>query len=246
MVRQRASGLWLPSLSETFRFGNRRLPPIAGGAPQVLVQHNGNSGTQPTNYLSSPTSGNLLVAFTTGNGATGTNCTIADTRGFTWQRLPLFQSSTGGDTLTAFWTFATATGAEGVTMTWVGATWSETHIAEFSGVPLSAVLDGPAQTAQGTSATINTPSFTTKFPDDLILHYVTCGNSGTPNSPWTLIDATAGDPTSCQLDVGPGTYNPNVTQTSGTFASMVFALGASGDVGQPFVREYPSQHFGPF
>lgn len=215
------------------------MPPLAGAAPMALVQHNGNSGVQPVNYLSNVTSGNFLVAFTAGTAQGGTNCTIADTRGFTWQRLPLFSSSTANVTQTAFWAFATASGAEGVTMTWTGVAWSETHVAEFSGVPLGAVLDGAAIQAQGTAATINTPSFTTTLPDDLILNYCTCGNTGAVNSPWTVIDNTAGDPTSCQLDVAPGTYAPNVTQTSAVFASLVFAFGLPATAAPFIPRRMP-------
>jgi hypothetical protein len=180
-------------------------------------------------YGSSPTVNNVLVVV----GVTYSSASVvslADSIVNTWSsfaNLP-YASTTDGATLGMWWCINKSTAADTVTLTWTGtATGCELYVAEF--VPSGVVsVDGTSGGAQGTTGTINTPTITTTGSSDLLLAYCSSANALTVNTPWTLLGTQSGDDVIYALGQPAGTYNPNFTQTSGTFAAVIGALKAAG------------------
>lgn len=200
---------------------------------QALVQQTSiGSGGSPVSkaYATNPTANNLLIAISVLFSGTGTVSGISDTIGNTWNTwtgLP-FQSATGLATLAAYYAFNTTTAADTVTITSSNSTL-ELYIAEFSGVSTSAVADGAAGTADGASgATVTTPSITTTGGDDLLLSAFAGGYSSFGGSTPTWVQGGtdgSGEAWGYALDQTAGTYNQDINQSSGAFASIVVALG---------------------
>jgi hypothetical protein len=127
----------------------------------------------------------------------------------------------------------------------IGNTWNTFANFPFRSATAGTVAsDGTSGGAQGTSGTIATPTITTSDSDDLLLNYVSSANAQTVHTPWTQLETQQGDTFNIILDVAAGTTAPNATQTSGTFASLVAALGTTG--GSSAASHFPQFSAIPF
>jgi hypothetical protein len=221
--------------------------------PWTTQQHisTSNTGTGTTlaqAFASSPTVNNILVVCGVCYDSGGTvTITIADTIGNTWNTFANFpfRSATAGITGYIWWCQNNSTAADTVTITLHNTTAGrELYIAEFVPPAGTVASDGTSGGAQGTSGTIATPTITTSDSDDLLLNYVSSANAQTVHTPWTQLETQQGDTFNIILDVAAGTTAPNATQTSGTFASLVAALGTTG--GSSAASHFPQFSAIPF
>jgi hypothetical protein len=186
-------------------------------------------------YGSNVTSGNLLIAVSAAYSPAATISTGFANSGTagaqTWHALLTtpFQSSTDNATIQMWYALASSTGSCTCTVSWSASPLDggELYVSEWSGTSISGSLtqDGSGQHSDGTTASIVLPSITTTFTDDLVFGYVSSANTGTVVSPWVQVAQASGDEWFYQADLSASTYTPHVTQTSGTYACVMAAVG---------------------
>ena len=190
---------------------------------------------QSISYASNVTQGNLLIVMASISGADQTITTAYANTGTagvqTWHPLIAapYQSGTAGGTFMLWWAIASGTGSCTCSLTWSYDSYGEMAVVEFSGTSISSnlVQDGAGQTHDGTAVTITVPPITTTYSDDLVIGFCSLQYiGGSVVSPWNLIEQPNNDDVLFyRADLGPNTYTPNVTQTSGEYACIMAALG---------------------
>lgn len=217
---------------------------MAWGLTQHAISASFASGTSASKaFSSSPASGSLLLAmlFVNNNSATISSAPTGASITGSWVALAgasgVHSTALAAQSFQAFGAINNATGTSTISLSWTGAGTGDFVIAEFSGITGSVVQDGSIVTANSTTTSITTPSFTPGVTGDLLIQAgmyangCTSASGGTPA--WTGVDTqTQLTGTSDGWGWQAGALsavaaNQTSSGTTGT-TSLIFAVEASG------------------
>jgi uncharacterized repeat protein (TIGR01451 family) len=208
----------------------------SGTATITLVQHAGKDANPTTSstlaFPAANTAGNW-IAVVIRAGKTGQVFTVTDTRGNVYRRALQLDLTLDTVTVGVFYAENIAAGANTVTVsdTLSGGTL-RFAIFEYSGIAATASLDGTPAMAEGTSASLASPTTTTASSGDLILGVLSTSNSATftAGSGFTLEEQVPAAPNT-KLSVedrrqtAPGPIAATATLSSGqAWAAAVVAF----------------------